>query len=59
METEIRQLQERQEQLKDRMVKKAKMLPVRNPGFRLMADLPDAAELRERMHRHRKGQKTE
>ncbi|MCI8530919.1 MAG: putative ABC transporter permease [Lachnospiraceae bacterium] len=59
METEIRQLQERQEQLKERMVQKAKMLPVRNPGFRLMADLPDAAELRERMHRHRKGQKTE
>ncbi len=54
VEAEILQLQERQEQLKERMVQKARMLPARNPGFRFMAEIPDAAELRERMHRLRK-----
>ena len=54
VEAEILQLQERQEQLKERMVQKARMLPARNPGFRFVAEIPDAAELRERMHRLRK-----
>lgn len=53
LEAEIRQLQERQEQLKEHVVQKARMLPARNPGFRLMAELPDAAEIRERIHRFR------
>lgn len=53
METEILQLQERQEQLRERMIQKADSLPARNPGFRFMADLPDAADLRERMRRFR------
>lgn len=54
LEEEISQLQERQEQLREKMIRKADRLLAGNPGFRFMADLPDAAELRERMHRFRR-----
>ena len=54
LEEEISQLQERQEQLREKMILKADRLLAGNPGFRFMADLPDAAELRERMHRFRR-----
>lgn len=54
MEAEIGQLQERQEQLRERMLQKADRFLARNPGFRFMAELPDAAELRERMRRFRR-----
>lgn len=54
LEEEISQLQERQEQLREKMIRKADRLLAGNPGFRFMADLPDAAELRERMNRFRR-----
>lgn len=54
LEEEISQLQERQEQLREKMIRKADRLLAGNPGFRFMVDLPDAAELRERMHRFRR-----
>ncbi len=54
LEEEISQLQERQEQLREKMIRKADRLLAGNPGFRFMADLPDAAELRKRMHRFRR-----
>lgn len=51
LEKEIVQLQERQEQLREKMIRRADRLLAGNPGFRFMADLSDAAELRERMRR--------
>lgn len=51
MEREIGRLQEKQEQLKERMVRHAETLLAHNPGFRLMADVPDLEEVRERIRR--------
>ncbi len=51
VEGEIGRLQEMQEQLKERMVQKAALLGKHNPGFRLMANVPDMEEIRERVHR--------
>ena len=51
MEREIGRLQEKQEQLKERMARHAETLLAHNPGFRLMADVPDLEEVRERIRR--------
>lgn len=49
LEHEIGRLQEKQEQLKDRMLKRAELLLAHNPGFRLMANVPDLEEFRHRV----------
>ena len=54
LEYEIQRLQEKQEQLKERMVRHGEVLLARNPGFRLMTDMPDLEEIRERIRRMQK-----
>lgn len=56
LETEILQLKERQEQLKERMIKNAENLLMQNPGSRFMIAAASAAEIRERiqMRKNRK-----
>ena len=54
LEYEIQRLQEKQEQLKERIVRHGEVLLARNPGFRLMTDMPDLEEIRERIRRMQK-----
>lgn len=54
MECEIDRLQKKQEQLRERMIQSAGHLLVHNPGFRLMADVPDMEGIRERIHQVQK-----
>ena len=52
LEAEICQLKERQEQLKEHMIKKAENLLLHNPGSRFMTAAASAAEIRERIQKH-------
>ncbi len=54
MEREICELQERQEHLKERMIRRADLLLARNPGFRFVAEGLDMGEIRERVRNFRK-----
>lgn len=54
MECEIDRLQKKQEQLRERMIQSAGHLLMHNPGFRLMADVPDMEGIRERIHQVQK-----
>ena len=54
LEEEIRQLREREEHMKERMVKNAETLLLHNPGSRFMIISDNAAEIRERIRRRKK-----
>lgn len=49
LESEIQELQESQEQLKDRMSQAAERLLMQNPGARFMTRVADAGEIREKI----------
>lgn len=53
LETEINQLREREERLKERMAKNAETLLLHNPGSRFMILADNAAEIRERLRRRK------
>lgn len=49
LEKEIKELQEKQELLKERMMKSAERLLLQNPGSRFMTKVVDAGEIREKI----------
>lgn len=53
LEDDIRQLRERQEQLKEHMAKNAERLLLGNPGSRFMTVLDNAGEIRERIRKRK------